>query len=80
MSTKSAKPVQTKEEALFDKVKNAISDVWGSTTDAAEDLKENNTEKEPAVKQETAPASQNKLPRSKAATNAAKPKAKASSK
>ncbi|MBS7563170.1 hypothetical protein KHS38_02020 [Mucilaginibacter sp. Bleaf8] len=45
MSGKSARPVRTKEEALFEKVKNAISDIWENTTDKVEELKDKAEEK-----------------------------------
>jgi hypothetical protein len=40
MSTKSARPVKTKQDNLVDKVKNTLNEFWDNTTQKAEELKE----------------------------------------
>ncbi len=39
MSERSAKPVKTKEESMFNKAKDVIDDLWQITTDKAENFK-----------------------------------------
>lgn len=52
MSTKSARPVKTKQEELYDKAKNVINDFLDHTGNKTDELKENAEDKTDGLKQD----------------------------